>query len=223
MYLVRSRSSWSGNRLSVRETIRKSRLKNDTVAYSRTCSRKILCNTNEILKYRVVLLGWGELRHQKYDISRSVLPLLSKHASCLLCIIVHVIPFFVSGMDAGQWLSSPTRVGSATRSRTAPVDLACLWLMTLMMDEYDCDMVRALKAGNDIKIGNWSVFELFGWRSVFEIIMGWEGRDPFPSDAITTLGNNQAASLLLLSFAKVSNTKDLVNRQTCQGVLCVST
>ena len=53
--------------------------------------------------------------------------------------------------------------------------------------------------------------------------MGWEGRDPFPSDAITTLGNNQAASLLLLSFAKVSNTKDLVNRQTCQGVLCVST
>ena len=34
--------------------------------------------------------------------------------------------------------------------------------MTLMMDEYDCDMVRALKAGNDIKIGNWSVFELFG-------------------------------------------------------------
>ena len=30
-------------------------------------------------------------------------------------------------------------------------------------------------------------------------------------DAITTLGNNKAASLLLLSFAKVSNTKDLRN------------
>ena len=42
-------------------------------------------------------------------------------------------------------------------------------------------------------------------------------------DAITTLGNNKAASLLLLSFAKVSSTKDLLNRQICQGILCVST
>ena len=51
--------------------------------------------------------------------------------------------------------------------------------------------------------------------------MGWEGRDPFPSDAITTLGNNQAASLLLLSFEKVSNTKDLLN-ETRQGILLAS-
>ena len=45
----------------------------------------------------------------------------------------------------------------------------------------------------------------------------------FPSDAITTLGNNKAASLLLLSFGKVSNTKDMLTGQTCQGLLCVST
>ena len=46
--------------------------------------------------------------------------------------------------------------------------------------------------------------------------MRWEGREPFPSDAITTLGNNNAASLLLLSFVKVSNTEDLLNKLTCQ-------
>ena len=51
--------------------------------------------------------------------------------------------------------------------------------------------------------------------------MGWEGREtlPFPSDAITTLGNDKAVSLLLLSFAKVSNIEDMLNRQTCQGIL----
>ena len=46
--------------------------------------------------------------------------------------------------------------------------------------------------------------------------MRWEGegREPFSPDAITTLGNNKSASLLFLSFAKVSNTKDVLNRQT---------
>ena len=47
------------------------------------------------------------------------------------------------------------------------------------------------------------------------------GRVPVPSDAITTLGNNKVASLLL-SCAKVSNIKDMLNRQTCQGIICVS-
>ena len=67
----------------------------------------------------------------------------------------------------------------------------------------------------------WSVFLLFGWRFVFGIIMRWEGREPFLSDAITTLGSNKAACLLRLNFAKVSSTKDLLNRQTCEGILCL--
>ena len=83
-------------------------------------------------------------------------------------------------------------------------------------------MARPLKAGNYLKMGNLSVFVLFGWRFVYGIIMRWEGQ-PFLSDAITTLGNNKAASLLLLSVVKVSNTKDLLNRQTCHGILCVYT
>ena len=58
------------------------------------------------------------------------------------------------------------------------------------------------KAGNYLKIGNWSVFVLFRWRFVFGIIMAWKGREPFPSDAITTLENNKAASLLLQRFRK---------------------
>ena len=37
-------------------------------------------------------------------------------------------------------------------------------------------------------------------------------RAPTYSDVIATLGNNKAASLLLLSSVKVSSTKDLVNR-----------
>ena len=49
--------------------------------------------------------------------------------------------------------------------------------------------------------------------------MRWEWRKPFPSDTITTLRNNKSAFLLFLSFAKVSNTKDMLNRQTCQGIL----
>ena len=60
-----------------------------------------------------------------------------------------------------------------------------------------------------------------GWRLVFGIITRWEGRELYLSDAITTLGNNKVASLLLLSVAKVSSTKDLLNRQTCQRILCL--
>ena len=73
------------------------------------------------------------------------------------------------------------------------------------------------------KIGNWFVFILFGWRFVFGIIMIWEGREPSHSDVITTLGLIKAAALRLLSFAKVTSTKDMLNRQACQGILCVST
>ena len=64
-------------------------------------------------------------------------------------------------------------------------------------------------------------FRLFGWRFVFGIIMRWEGREPYQSDVITTWGSSIAASLLLLSSE--SNTKDLLNRHTCQGMLSVST
>ena len=59
-------------------------------------------------------------------------------------------------------------------------------------------MVRPLKVGNYLEIGNWFVFVLFGWRLVFGIIMGWEGRDLFPSDVIATLGKKK--NLLLLYF-----------------------
>ena len=58
------------------------------------------------------------------------------------------------------------------------------------------------------KIGNWSVFVLFGWLFVFGMIMRWDGREPTLSDAVTTLGNNKAASLLPLRFTKVSSAKD---------------
>ena len=82
----------------------------------------------------------------------------------------------------------------------------------------------------DLKKGNWSLFVLFKWRFVFGIIMRWEGREPFlspfrrsPPDAITTPGLINAAALLRLSFAKVSNTKDVPNRQTRQEILCVFT
>ena len=40
-------------------------------------------------------------------------------------------------------------------------------------------MVRPLKAGNYLKIGNWYVFVLFGCRFVFGVIMRWEGRESF--------------------------------------------
>ena len=48
-------------------------------------------------------------------------------------------------------------------------------------------------------------------------------RAPTYSDVIATLGNNKAASLRLLSSAKGGyySTKDLLNRQTCQGILCL--
>ena len=84
-------------------------------------------------------------------------------------------------------------------------------------------MIRPWKAGNYLKIGNGSVFVLFGWRFVFEKIMRWEGREPFSSRCHNASGINKAAALLLASFAKVSNTKDLLKRQTCPGILCVST
>ena len=73
-------------------------------------------------------------------------------------------------------------------------------------------MVRPLKAGNYLNIGNWSVFVLFGWRFVFGIIMGWEGKGTLPFRCHHDRGIKKAASLLLLSFAKVSNTKDLLDR-----------
>ena len=45
---------------------------------------------------------------------------------------------------------------------------------------------------------------------------------PFHPDAIATLGLiKEAASLLLLGYAKVSNTKDMLHRQICQGIFCV--
>ena len=86
----------------------------------------------------------------------------------------------------------------------------------------DCVMVRPWKAENYLKIDNWSVFVLSRWRFVVGIIMRWEGREPFSSRCHGHSGINKAASLLLLSFAKVSNTKDLLNTQPCQGILCVS-
>ena len=67
-------------------------------------------------------------------------------------------------------------------------------------------MVRHLKAGNCLKIGNWSVLVFFGWH--FVIVMRWEGREPFHSHAITPLGNNKAAFSPTLRFAKVSSTKE---------------
>ena len=83
-------------------------------------------------------------------------------------------------------------------------------------------MVRPWKADKYFKICNWSVFVLFGWRFVLGIIMRWDGKS-VPSRCHRDSGINKAASLLILSYAKVSDTKDVVNRQTCQGILCVPT
>ena len=79
-------------------------------------------------------------------------------------------------------------------------------------------MLRPRKAGNYPKIGHWPVFVLFGWRFVFGITMRWEGREPFPF-RYHDCGISKAAFLLLLSFATVSNTKDMLNRWTCQEIL----
>ena len=86
-------------------------------------------------------------------------------------------------------------------------------------------MVRPWKAGNYPNIGNWSVFVFFGWRFVSGMIMGWEGREPFLSDAIGfwEIIKLPLSYQVLVSIAKVNNTKDLLDRQTCQGILCVST
>ena len=64
--------------------------------------------------------------------------------------------------------------------------------------------VRPWKAGNYLKICNWFVFVLFEWRFVFGIDMRWEGREPFPSRRHHDSGINKTASLLLLSYAKVT-------------------
>ena len=60
-----------------------------------------------------------------------------------------------------------------------------------------------------LKIGNWSIFVLFQCRFVLRIIMKCH-RDS---------GINKAASLLLVIYAIVSNTNDLLDRQTCQGIV----
>ena len=53
--------------------------------------------------------------------------------------------------------------------------------------------------------------------------MRCEGRKSFSHTCHHDAGINKAAYFLRLSFAKVSNTKNMLNRQTCQGILCVST
>ena len=61
------------------------------------------------------------------------------------------------------------------------------------------------------KIGNWSVFVLFGWRLVFEIMIYHEmrrARAPAPSDVISDSGNIKIASLLRLGLQKMSGTND---------------
>ena len=53
---------------------------------------------------------------------------------------------------------------------------------------------------------------------MFGIIMRWEGRSSFVS------GINKAGSLLLpLSYAKVSNTKDMLIGRPARGYSCVPT
>ena len=79
-------------------------------------------------------------------------------------------------------------------------------------------MVRPLKAGNCLKIGNWSVFVLFEWRFVFGIIMRWEGREPF-LQMPSRLWDYKAASLL--SFAKVTPRTCLIGKPAW-GLLIVT-
>ena len=51
-----------------------------------------------------------------------------------------------------------------------------------------------------------------------------KGVEPFPSTCHRDSGiHNLAASLLLVGYAKVSNTKDMLNRHTSQGIPCVPT
>ena len=49
------------------------------------------------------------------------------------------------------------------------------------------------------------------------------GEEPFSFRCHRDSAINKAASLLHVSFAKVINTKDMLNRQTRQEMLCVST
>ena len=99
--------------------------------------------------------------------------------------------------------------------------------------------IRPWKASNYLKIGHRSVFILFEWRFVVGITIRWEGLwamtyiyniahrgmalsvDPFPSRCHRDSGIHKADSLLLQSYAKVSNTKDMLNRQTSMGILCL--
>ena len=47
-----------------------------------------------------------------------------------------------------------------------------------------------------------------------------KGVEPFPSRCHRDSGINKAARVLLLGYAKMSNTKDMLKRQTCQGIPC---
>ena len=82
-------------------------------------------------------------------------------------------------------------------------------------------MVRSWKAGDYLKMGNRLLFIQCGWRIVFGIITRWDQREPFPSRCHHDAGNDKAASPLLLGVPKVSNTNDMLSRQTCQGITCV--
>ena len=53
--------------------------------------------------------------------------------------------------------------------------------------------------------------------------MRWDRRELFHPDVIATTGNNETASPLLLSPGKVSSIEELLNGQTCQEMLFVST
>ena len=73
------------------------------------------------------------------------------------------------------------------------------------------------------KIGNWSVFVLLRWRFVVRIIIKRDGREPHIVRCHHDSRNNKVGSLLrLLRLNKASNTKDQLNRQTCNGIPCVS-
>ena len=59
------------------------------------------------------------------------------------------------------------------------------------------------------KRGNWSFSVLLGWRLIFQDDYEMGSREtPHCSDANTTLGQDKAASVQILSFKKVSNIKN---------------
>ena len=77
-------------------------------------------------------------------------------------------------------------------------------------------MVRPWKAGNYLRMGNWSVFVLLEWRFVFGIIMKREARAHIVRCHHHS-GNNIAASLLRLLRFIVSNRHGLVKSAHLQG------